>query len=66
MEFLKDKRVQVILALFAAAGGAVAILTYVDNRKSKALSDKILGLDKEIKELDLAFKKNRNQQMAQV
>ena len=48
--------------MLAAAGGAVAVLSYIDNRKSKALSDKILHLDKEIKELDLVHKKQRNLQ----
>ena len=62
MEFFRDKRVVIILSMLAAAGGAVAVLSYIDNRKSKALSDKILHLDKEIKELDLVHKKQRNLQ----
>ena len=60
MELLQNKKVLFLLSALAAAGGATALLVYLETRKTRIVSDQILYLDKQIKELDLAHKKHRN------
>ena len=55
-----DTKIGIIVAVIGALGSGVAILTFMENRKDKALKDEMLKIDKEIKILELAYKRKRN------
>lgn len=60
MDLSHNQKIAFYFSLLAAAGGVVAVLAYLDNRKTKKVSDEIIFLDRQIKDLDLAYKKQRN------
>ncbi len=60
MELSQNQKLGFAFSLLAAAGGLVSVLVYLQNQKTKKVSDEIVFLDKQIKSLDLAYKKQRN------
>jgi len=49
-----NAKTQVAIALFGAAGGIAAFLTYLENRKERKERAEVLHLDKQIKALQLS------------
>lgn len=55
-DLIKDKRIRVALAVLAAMSGIIAIVTYLETKKTRKLREEVMTLDKEIKALELANK----------
>ncbi len=49
-----NKALGIVVTVLAAAGGFAALATYLENRKSRVIRERVLALDKEIKELELS------------
>lgn len=56
---IKDKKLQILIAIFAAAGGAVAILKYTEEKEHRKVLLRVAKLDEEIKKEQL--KRIRNE-----
>jgi hypothetical protein len=55
-----NQKLAFVFSLLAAAGGLTALAVYFQNQKTKKVNDEILFLDRQIKGLDLVYKKQRN------
>lgn len=55
-----NQKLAFVFSILAAAGGATAVLLYFQQQKTRKIADEILYLDREIKGLDLVYKRQRN------
>ena len=53
---MDKNKLTIFLSIAAAAGGVVAVFTYLQSRSKNALEKEVLALDKQIKQLDLLKK----------
>lgn len=54
----QGQAINYIIALITALTGVVGVLAYLETKKHAKINDEVLALDKQIKTLELALKKN--------
>lgn len=58
LNLLQEKKIKWLIVGFAALSGFIAVLVYLDQKKHNNVKEEIMGLDKEIKLLQLEKLKN--------
>ncbi len=56
---MKTHTLAVIATLLGALGGAAAFMTYLESKSERGLRVQVLGLDKQLKELELSKATNK-------
>ena len=54
----QSKSISYIIASVTVLTGIIGVLAYLETKKHAKINDEVLALDKQIKTLDLALKKN--------
>jgi len=54
----QGKSITYMVVIITALTGIVGVLAYLENKKHNKINDEVLSLDKQIKTLELALKKN--------
>lgn len=60
------KAINIIIVMVTTLTAVVGVLAYLENKKHAKINDEVLRLDKEIKILELAKKKNELRQMSAI
>lgn len=51
---MKTNTLAIIVTILGALGGAAAFATYLEGRRERALKEKVLNLDMQLKQLELS------------
>ena len=58
MEISTHRKLSILISLVALMGVGVSVLAYIESRRSRKMKDDLIAVDLEIKNLELAHKKN--------
>lgn len=58
MEITTHRKLNILIGLLGLTSVVISVLVYVESKKDKDIQRELMDLDKQIKELDLAHKKN--------
>lgn len=56
---MSTNQIVIIATVLGALGGVAGFLGYLENRKTRALKEEVMNLDKQIKQLELAKSKGQ-------
>lgn len=59
VDLLQGKKITYLVAFVTLLTGVVGVLAYIETKKHHKLNDEVLHLDKQIKTMELAIKKNQ-------